>query len=70
MTLNELLHKQTLTVPGVGTLLAFGDTVPADGSKGYVQGALFMAQGAAWYESLWVNKGDVDSASFVVVNIV
>jgi len=68
--LRILIRDHRLRLPGVGIGLVVGDTVPSDGTRGYAQGALFMLQGAAWYESLWVNKGNKDSAAFTPVNIV
>ncbi len=64
MTLNELLHKQTLTVPGVGTLLAFGDEVPSTGTSGYATGCLFIHTDGGTNQRLALNCGTVDSCLF------
>ena len=68
MTLNELLHKQRLTIPGVGVLLAYGKDVPSVGESGYSWGCLFFHMVPAANTPLWINKGDVSSCNFLPVD--
>lgn len=55
---------QALHVPGVGFLLAWGTTVPADGSKNYAPGCLFVKHNGGNNTALYVNEGTTTSSDF------
>ncbi len=68
MTLNELLHKQTLTIPTIGTILAYGNSVPADGTAGYSTGCLFLHIDGGPAQAAYVNEGTAQSCNFVLLS--
>lgn len=50
---------------GEGFLLAWGDTVPEDGTAGYAAGCLFIKRGATDINAaLYINIGDHDECDF------
>lgn len=56
---------EIVSKPGIGTLVAAGPTVPADGADGYAPGCIFIHQdGSTDNTVLYVNTGDKDSADF------
>jgi hypothetical protein len=50
--------------PGVGTLLAFGTTVPSDGAAGFAKGCIFAKTDGSTNAILYVNAGSITSADF------
>ena len=56
---NELRH----------VLLAFGNTVPADGRTGYATGCLFIHTDGGAGTALYCNEGTVTSADFDAVSV-
>jgi len=62
---------KALLVPELdGQLLAWGDTVPADGATGYAPGCLFINTGLTDNtDSLYQNIGDAASANFNAVTV-
>lgn len=66
------LHHADATiieVPGVGILLAYGATVPADAATGYATGCLFLHTDGGDATSLYVNEGSDTSANFNAVTV-
>jgi len=58
---------EVMTMPNDGTLLAVGKTVPANGSKGYAPGCLFIVVDPSAGANLYVNDGTKDSSLFKAV---
>jgi hypothetical protein len=58
-----------ITVPGVGIMLAYGNTHPADGATGYAPGCLFLDQNASAGSILLCNEGTSASADFDAVTV-
>lgn len=52
------------TVPGGGSLLVAGLSVPADGVSGYSTGCLFLKLNGASGSTVYVNDGTMASADF------
>jgi len=50
-------------VSEIGFMLAWGTTVPSDGSTGYGKGGFFMDSSAG---TVYTNTGDVDSSAFTI----
>lgn len=55
---------QALHIPGKGFLVAWGTTVPADGSKNYATGCLFIKHDGGNNTALYVNEGTEASSDF------
>lgn len=55
--------------PGVGALLAFGTTVPADGQAGYATGCLFQHTDGGAGTALYCNEGTNTSCNFDAVTV-
>lgn len=54
-----------VTMPGIGTLIAAGTTVPADGADSYAPSCIFQHTDAATGNTvLYVNTGSNTSAAF------
>lgn len=51
-------------IPGVGTLIAMGATVPSDAATGYAKGCLFIDTDGSAGSVLYVNEGSNTSADF------
>ena len=61
----ESLIRKGETDPVTGGLLqASGDTVPADGTAGYLTGCIFQHTDGGVGSSLYVNEGSVTSSDF------
>ena len=58
-----------VNVPGVGILIAYGDTVPADTSVGYATGCLFMHTDGSTGTCLYVNQGSNTSSAFAAFSM-
>lgn len=58
-----------IDAPGVGILLAYGTTVPADGADGYATGCLFIHTDGTAGTTLYCNEGTADSADFDAVTV-
>lgn len=56
-----------VTVPGIGHMLVFGETVPTNGSKDYATGCMFIQTDGGANTALWRNEGTSSSSSFVAV---
>lgn len=65
--LKELIRDHRLRIPGVGIVLAVGDSVPSNGVTGYARGCLFFYLNGEPSTSLWVNTGDTSGSAFVPV---
>lgn len=57
------------SVPGVGILLAYGTTVPADASVGYATGCLFQHTDGGAGTALYCNEGTLASSNFDAVTV-
>jgi hypothetical protein len=63
----QSLHSTSNVIserPGVGVLLASGDSVPADGEDGYAPGCVFVHDDGAAGTFLYLNEGSATSADF------
>ena len=58
-----------ITAPGVGTLMAYGATVPSDGATGYATGCLFLHTDGGDGTALYVNEGTSASADFNAITV-
>lgn len=58
------LTQPLYDIPGVGTLIAMGTTVPSDAATGYSKGCLFIDTDGSAGAVLYVNEGDNSSADF------
>jgi len=66
------LHSAEETIieaPGVGILLAYGATAPADATTGYATGCLFLHTDGGDGTSLYVNEGSSTAADFHAVTV-
>src|SRR5436309_159719 len=52
---------------GRGATFDWGTTIPADGTKGYAPGGLFIDIDAAGGLQLWINEGSATSSAFKVM---
>lgn len=55
-----------MEIPGEGTLMARGTTVPTDGTTGYAKGCIFIDTNASAGSVFYVNEGTKDSCDFNV----
>ena len=62
-------EETIIEVPGVGILLAYGATVPADAATGYATGCLFLHTDGGDGTSLYVNEDSSTSANFNAVTV-
>jgi hypothetical protein len=58
-----------IQVPGVGIMLAYGTTVPADATVGYAIGCLFIHTDGGAGTALYCNEGTAASADFDAVTV-
>ena len=66
------LHDATgviVSIPNVGILDAYGDTVPADATTGYATGCLFRHTDGGDGTALYVNEGTLASADFNAITV-
>ncbi|GIW59962.1 MAG: hypothetical protein KatS3mg087_1028 [Patescibacteria group bacterium] len=54
-------------IPNYGIIMAAGTSVPANGSKGYAPGCLFLVIDPNASSNLYVNDGSKDSSLFKAV---
>lgn len=57
-----------VSVPGLGILQAFGETVPTDGTATYATGCLFHKTNGGNGTALYLNEGTVASCDFNAIN--
>jgi hypothetical protein len=55
--------------PGAGVLIAYGNSVPADGSVGYATGCLFLHTDGGAGTALYVNEGTNESCNFDAASV-
>lgn len=58
-----------VSVPGIGILDAYGNTVPTDGAEGYAPGCTFRHTDGGDGTSLYVNEGTAASCDFNAVTV-
>ncbi len=58
-----------LEAPGYGTLLAYGATVPSDGTAGFAKGCLFIHIDGSAGTMLYCNEGTETSSDFDAVTV-
>lgn len=69
-TLHTVTSPGTLIeVPGVGILLACGNTVPTDNTNGYAIGALFIHTDGGAGTALYCNEGTLADCDFDAVTV-
>ena len=57
------------TIPGLGIIRAYGDTVPADGADGYATSCIFHHTDGGDGTALYVNEGTSTSADFNAITV-
>lgn len=58
-------RERWLSIPGVGILRAWGDTVPTNGESGYAKSCQFQKlDGTTLDTMLYINKGTLASCEF------
>lgn len=60
---------RVIEAPGIGTLFAYGTTVPTDGGAGYATGCLFLHTDGGAGTALYCNEGTATSCDFDAVTV-
>lgn len=67
---SQIPNATTVTGTTFGKMLFWGDgEPPATGVVGYATGAIYVrTDGAAFFQRMYINKGDETDAAFVYIN--